>query len=188
MEDDHENEDIEGEGQEADTPTEGDLEAQDALGHASFPSTSNGLAIMNGSSPAEVLVTSSKADNGGKAKISTAGTERKERDGSNTNNHESSILRNTLARASSEDAGNRFESLVQERMALQDEVAELRRSLDAIQGRYAEELQTIRRQLEERTGEKEHAETQYRNLLGKVNTIRSQLGERLKADAVSLPR
>ncbi|KAL9585166.1 MAG: hypothetical protein Q9212_001691 [Teloschistes hypoglaucus] len=186
MEDDHENEDIEGEGQEADTPTERDLEAQDALGHASLPSTSNGLAIMNGSSLAENLMTSSTADNGGKAKTSTGGTESKEKDNAITNNHEPSILRNTLARASLEDADDRFEALVQERKALQDEVAELRRSLDAIQSRYVEELQTVRRQLEERTGEKEHAETQYRNLLGKVNTIRSQLGERLKADAEDL--
>lgn len=187
MEGDRENEDNEGEGQEADTPNEGDLEAQDAVSHASFLSTSNGLPIMNGSSPAENLMTSLTADNGGKAKTSTGGTERKESDNSITNNHEPAILRNNLTKARLEDADDRFETLVQERMALQNEVAELRRSLDEIQGRYAEELQTVRRQLEERTGEKKHAETQYRNLLGKVNTIRSQLGERLKADAVSLP-
>ncbi|KAL9590777.1 MAG: hypothetical protein Q9203_000415 [Teloschistes exilis] len=186
MEDDRENEDNEGEGQEADTPNEGDLEAQDAVSHASFLSTSIGLPIMNGSSPAENLMTSLTADNGGKAKTSTGGTERKESDNLITNNHEPAILRNALAKARLEDADDRFEALVQERMALQDEVAELRQSLDEIQGRYAEELQTIRRQLEERTGEKEHAETQYRNLLGKVNTIRSQLGERLKADAEDL--
>ncbi|KAL8953543.1 MAG: hypothetical protein Q9222_000601 [Ikaeria aurantiellina] len=85
-----------------------------------------------------------------------------------------------------EDIGARLEALVQERAALKDEVTQLRRSLEDIQGKHDEELNGVREQLEERTGEKEHAETQYRNLLGKVNTIRSQLGERLKADAEDL--
>ncbi|KAL8711554.1 MAG: hypothetical protein Q9220_003964 [cf. Caloplaca sp. 1 TL-2023] len=86
----------------------------------------------------------------------------------------------------SEDIGARLEALVRERAALKDEVTQLRRSLEDIQGKHDEELNGFRDQLEERTGEKEHAETQYRNLLGKVNTIRSQLGERLKADAEDL--
>ena len=77
-----------------------------------------------------------------------------------------------------------LDALARERSALRDEVTQLRRSLEQIQGKHDQELGTVREQLEGTQGEKEHAETQYRNLLGKVNTIRSQLGERLKADAV----
>ncbi len=84
------------------------------------------------------------------------------------------------------DAGARFEVLAQERMALKDQVAELRRELEGIQQKYDGDMDTVRHQLDEITGEKEQAQTQYRNLLGKVNTIRTQLGERLKADAVGL--
>ena len=85
---------------------------------------------------------------------------------------------------SPDDTESRLEILAQERAALRNEVSQLRRSLEAIQEQHKQEVSTMQDQLEEMTGEKEHAETQYRNLLGKVNTIRSQLGERLKADAV----
>ena len=80
----------------------------------------------------------------------------------------------------------RLDALAKERTALRDEVAQLRRSLEQIQGKHEEEVGGVQAQLEQTQGEKEHAETQYRNLLGKVNTIRSQLGERLKADAVCI--
>lgn len=82
------------------------------------------------------------------------------------------------------DTDERLEALAKERAALREEVAQVRRSLEEIQGKHEEELGNIREQLAETQVEKEQAETQYRNLLGKVNTIRSQLGERLKADAV----
>lgn len=87
--------------------------------------------------------------------------------------------------ASLEGTEARLEALAMERNALRNEVAQLRKSLEEIQGKHLEELASLREQLEDTQGEKEHAETQYRNLLGKVNTIKSQLGERLKADAVS---
>ncbi|KAL8766601.1 MAG: hypothetical protein Q9209_006666 [Squamulea sp. 1 TL-2023] len=93
---------------------------------------------------------------------------------------------NHSAEDSLDDTGARLEALAQERAALRDEVIQLRRSLEKIQARHEEDMTAIREELEERTGEKEQAETQYRNLLGKVNTIRSQLGERLKADAEDL--
>ncbi|MCJ1299058.1 hypothetical protein MMC08_001849, partial [Hypocenomyce scalaris] len=80
----------------------------------------------------------------------------------------------------------RLEALARDRYALTEEVAELRRSLEVIQNKHDEELGRVRDQLDEAQGEKEHAESQYQNLLGKVNTIRSQLGERLKADAADL--
>ncbi len=78
----------------------------------------------------------------------------------------------------------RIEAYARERDSLREEVAELRRSLEEIQVKHEQELGTVRKQLEDTQGQKDLAETQYRNLLGKVNTIKSQLGERLKADAV----
>lgn len=77
-------------------------------------------------------------------------------------------------------------ALVDERDSLREEVAQVRRSLKEAQGSHEEELTTIQEQLSESRAEKEQAEAQYRGLLGKVSTIRSQLGERLKADAVRL--
>jgi len=83
------------------------------------------------------------------------------------------------------DAASRLEVLAEERDALRAEVTELRKSLEDIQVKHEEDVAGLREQLEETQSGKDHAETQYRNLLGKVNTIRSQLGERLKADAVT---
>ena len=76
-------------------------------------------------------------------------------------------------------------AVFQERIALREEVAQIRRSLDDLQEKHAQELDGLQAQLAAARSEKEQAEAQYRGLLGKVSTIRSQLGERLKADAVS---
>ena len=84
------------------------------------------------------------------------------------------------------DTNERLEALAKERDALREEVAQVRRSLEEIQEKHEVELSSIREQLAETQGEKEQAESQYRSLLGKVNTIKFQLGERLKADAVSI--
>lgn len=88
--------------------------------------------------------------------------------------------------SSNGDTEARLDALARERDALREEVAQLRRSLEEIQEKHEEDLISFREQLEETRGEKEHAETQFRNLVGKVNTIKSQLGDRLKADAVGL--
>ncbi len=74
--------------------------------------------------------------------------------------------------------------LSEERDALREEIAQVRRALAEVQERHGKEADSIRDQLTTTRGEKEQAEAQYRGLLGKVSTIRSQLGERLKADAV----
>ena len=84
------------------------------------------------------------------------------------------------------DTETRLEALARERALLKEEVSQLRRSLEEIRIKHEEELGSVKEQLEDTLSEKEQAETQYRNLLGKVNSIKSQLGERLKADAVSL--
>lgn len=96
------------------------------------------------------------------------------------------IPQDKSSKSSDVDTEARLDALARERSALREEVAQLRRSLEEIQEKHEEDLLNVREQLEEAQGEKEHAETQYRNLLGKVNTIKSQLGDRLKADAVCL--
>ena len=78
------------------------------------------------------------------------------------------------------------EALEKERDALREEVAQIRQSLADIQKKHVEELGSFEERLTAAQSEKEQAESQYRGLLGKVNTIRSQLGERLKADAEDL--
>ncbi|KAI9697012.1 MAG: hypothetical protein M1836_004973 [Candelina mexicana] len=84
------------------------------------------------------------------------------------------------------DTEARLEALTKDRDLLRQEVERLRKSLEQIQDSHHEELSRVRQQLHESQVEKDHAESQYRNLLGKVNTIKSQLGERLKADAEDL--
>jgi hypothetical protein len=84
------------------------------------------------------------------------------------------------------DTSARLDALQQERDSLRDEVTKLRQSLESLQQKHEEELSGVKEGLEQSQQGKDHAETQYRNLLGKVNTIRSQLGERLKADAEEL--
>ena len=97
-----------------------------------------------------------------------------------------SIPQKDAAAIPSADTDERLEALAKERNALREEVAQVRRSLEEIQEKHEVELSSIRDQLAETQGEKEQAESQYRSLLGKVNTIKFQLGERLKADAVSM--
>lgn len=86
--------------------------------------------------------------------------------------------------------------IAKERDALRQEVTELRKNLESIQSKAASqpaedtdskheaEMQSLREELEEATEGKEHWETQYKNLLGRVNTIKTSLGNRLEADKV----
>ena len=92
----------------------------------------------------------------------------------------------TDAPTSTSDASSRLDAMQQERDSLRAEVTSLRQSLESLQERHTEEVSGVKEELQQTQQDKEHAETQYRNLLGKVNTIRSQLGERLKADAAEL--
>jgi len=78
--------------------------------------------------------------------------------------------------------------MARDRDSLRAEVTELRKSLEEIQSKHEEDVHDLQDKLEESQSSKGHAETQYRTLLGKVNTIRAQLGERLKADAVRTSR
>lgn len=65
-------------------------------------------------------------------------------------------------------------------------MTELRKSLESIQEKHEEEIGTLQGELEEANENKDHFETQYKSLLGRVNTIKTSLGDRLKADAVSV--
>ena len=89
--------------------------------------------------------------------------------------------------ASSDDGSDptsRLDAAVKERNQLRDEFTEFRKSLESIQQRHQSETGELRQSLEESKAGRDHAETRYQKLLGQVNTIKAQLGERLKADAV----
>lgn len=83
-----------------------------------------------------------------------------------------------------DDADARFGILVKERDALRLEVTQSRESLEQLQAKHDASLEAIKQELVDAQTEKESAEEQYQTLLGKVSTIKAQLGERLKADAV----
>lgn len=92
----------------------------------------------------------------------------------------------SLTSVSSEDPNSRLEAMQQERDNLHAEVTQLRQSLESLQEKHDEELSTAQEELAESNQGKSKAELQYRNLLDKVNQIKAQLGERLKADAAEL--
>lgn len=96
------------------------------------------------------------------------------------------------------DTSARLDAIAKERDALRQEVTELRKSLEGIQSKqsagaadgsqcnHEEEIRSLREELDEANEGKEHFETQYKNLLGRVNTIKTSLGDRLKADAARI--
>jgi predicted nucleic acid-binding Zn-ribbon protein len=86
--------------------------------------------------------------------------------------------------SSSTGTDNKFDALVRDRDSLRAEVTEMRKSLEEIQLKHQEEMRALQRQLADSETKKEQAENQFQKLLERVNTIKSQLGERLKEDAV----
>ena len=82
------------------------------------------------------------------------------------------------------DSTLQLDALVAERDNLRAEVSEIRKSLEHYQDKHDAEAKSLREELQTTQKEKSAAESSYKNLLGKVNQIKSQLGERLKADAV----
>ncbi|CAG5137773.1 uncharacterized protein ALTATR162_LOCUS202 [Alternaria atra] len=96
------------------------------------------------------------------------------------------------------DTSARLDAIAKERDALRQEVTELRKSLEDVQNKqnagtsdeadsnHEEEIRSLREELDEANEGKEHFETQYKNLLGRVNTIKTSLGDRLKADAARI--
>ncbi|KAH3988705.1 hypothetical protein HBH64_195340 [Parastagonospora nodorum] len=96
------------------------------------------------------------------------------------------------------DTSARLDAVAKERDALRQEVTELRKSLESIQSKHNSqpseqsdtdheaEIQSLREELEEANEGKEHFETQYKNLLGRVSSIKTSLGDRMKADAARI--
>lgn len=60
----------------------------------------------------------------------------------------------------------------------------MRKSLEEIQSKHKVDMDTLQQRLEDTESKKEQAEVQFQKLLERVNTIKSQLGERLKEDEV----
>ncbi|KAJ5808921.1 hypothetical protein N7474_010190 [Penicillium riverlandense] len=79
---------------------------------------------------------------------------------------------------------DRFDALVRDRDSLRAEVTDMRKSLEEIQSKHSAEMETLQQRLDDAESKKEQAETQFQKLLERVNTIKSQLGERLKEDAI----
>lgn len=77
-----------------------------------------------------------------------------------------------------------FDALVRDRDSLRAEVVDLRKSLEEIQSKHRADMESLQEKLGDAESKKEHAELQFQKLLERVNTIKSQLGERLKEDAV----
>ncbi|KAL2258631.1 hypothetical protein VTK26DRAFT_8006 [Humicola hyalothermophila] len=73
-----------------------------------------------------------------------------------------------------------------EEAALRLEVEQLRQQLESLQRAHADEVAQLRADLEESEAAKEHAETQYETLLGRVEKIKESLGDRLKRDKAEL--
>ncbi|OJJ49519.1 hypothetical protein ASPZODRAFT_156633 [Penicilliopsis zonata CBS 506.65] len=78
---------------------------------------------------------------------------------------------------------DRFDALVRDRDSLRAEVADMRRSLEEIQSKHHADMEVLHEKLGDAETKKEHAETQFQKLLERVNTIKTQLGQRLKEDA-----
>lgn len=60
----------------------------------------------------------------------------------------------------------------------------MRKSLEDLQSKHNADMEALQQKLEDAETKKEQAESQFQNLLERVNTIKSQLGERMKEDAV----
>jgi peptidoglycan hydrolase CwlO-like protein len=82
------------------------------------------------------------------------------------------------------DLNDKLDALAKDRDLLRQEVSELRKSLEDIQGKHDAELEDVRIQLQEAENGKEEAETLHKNLKERVNTITATLGERMRANTV----
>ncbi|KAK2747580.1 hypothetical protein FQN55_004934 [Onygenales sp. PD_40] len=151
----------------------------------SVPAADPNESFVNGSQPNQEVDLKEDAEDGKDTEAvgQTASAEDNEWPSPNTTQPQEEV---ETSSPTAIESNPRFEALVRDRDSLRAEVAEMRISLEKIQSRHDEEMGVFQDKLKETQSEKEQAETQFRNLLGKVNTIKSQLGERLKADAEEL--
>ena len=169
----NENQDVDEEEQEIPTPSE-----------PSSPTKVNADEEPEAINGAEKTLNDPVVDLSGKSIAQESNGMHKQKSQSKRNSLVARPAAHDRTEVSSTEGTARLDAMAKEREALREEVAQLRKSLEDIQERHQEEMSSIREQLSQTEEGKEQAETQYQNLLGKVNTIRSQLGERLKADAV----
>lgn len=94
--------------------------------------------------------------------------------------------RPTTSSSSSSSTTAKLEAMSVEREVLRQEVERLRRQLESLSASHTQEVSQLRTDLEESEAAKEHAETQYENLLGRVEKIKQTLGDRLKRDKAEL--
>lgn len=90
-----------------------------------------------------------------------------------------------MTQPDAQQSKDRFDTLIRDRDSLRAEVTDMRKSLEEIQSKHRTEMESLQQKLDDAESKKEHAESQFQKLLERVNTIKSQLGERLKEDAVS---
>ena len=78
----------------------------------------------------------------------------------------------------------KVEVLARERDNLRQEVAELRRSLEDIQGKHKQEIEDLQLKLDTAEEGKEEADQRHSDLRVRVKEITATLGERLKSNSV----
>ncbi|KAL3427670.1 Golgi matrix protein [Phlyctema vagabunda] len=86
-------------------------------------------------------------------------------------------------RGSGEDVSTMKTQHTEELSAMKEKHSE---EISQINAQHTDEVAALREELEEVGSAKDQAETQYQHLLGRVNTIKASLGERLKADKQEL--
>ncbi|KAJ5714282.1 uncharacterized protein N7483_011463 [Penicillium malachiteum] len=90
------------------------------------------------------------------------------------------------APATDAEPNDRFDALVRDRDSLRAEVIDMRKSLEEIQSKHKDDMEALQQKLGDSETKKEQAEAQFQMLLERVNTIKSQLGQRLKEDEEEL--
>ena len=110
-----------------------------------------------------------------------------------TGNKGTTVTQNRLEHADNENgspgsdvlqSNERLDALVRDRNTLRAEVTDMRKSLEEIQSKHRADMAALQDKLDDAESKKDHAESQFQKLLERVNTIKSQLGERLREDAV----
>lgn len=88
-------------------------------------------------------------------------------------------------RARAKELEGRLEAALKEQKVHSDALKELQQELAEVKEAHTQELSEFDERLHRVQEEKQQLDTQYRNLLDRLATIKTTLGDRLKADAVS---
>ncbi|KAJ5248672.1 hypothetical protein N7468_000123 [Penicillium chermesinum] len=102
------------------------------------------------------------------------------------NDNSAQPSQDTYASVPTAEPKDRFDALVRDRDSLRAEVTDMRKSLEEVQSKHKTDMDALQQKLDDSETKKEQAETQYKKLLERVNTIKSQLGARLKEDEEEL--